>query len=136
MLPRIDEHTSDIDRAMDGICPGECCDDIGLEVSPEQLWASYENLRFGMPVIPGVPNIADILTIYPMLEFLWSDHEHPDGNVDTGEAMIYHYRCSEHDPHTGGCRIYGRRPGMCRRYNESGGQCGYECGKALDGRCR
>jgi len=126
---------------------GKCCLNLGLLVSPKVLENSYRQWLSKKNTDPIIlsehekqfdrdPNQAiyqDIWLIYPMLEFLYSDFIHPDGEKEVS-SMVYHYRCRHHDPKTGKCLIYAIRPWMCMSFPNYG-PCNYKgCSCAGDGR--
>jgi Fe-S-cluster containining protein len=125
-------------------CEGFCCDDIGLQISPDELQESYHawlrETSIGKPPLSmedismahnqkGLRLWNEIYLIYPMLEFLYHDHIHPDGEIDFSKEkdirIIYHYRCKHHNKKTGDCDIYEERPMMCRTFPDTG-YCGYK----------
>lgn len=111
---------------------GECCEDIGLDFSPEQIKNSYfywlkrgetkgdtiskkfENNR------PDPNWHTDIHLIYPMLIFIRADHTHPEIPSEKHEKVIYHYTCKHFDKKKKICTIYEFRPTMCRTYPDFG----------------
>jgi Fe-S-cluster containining protein len=137
---------------------GKCCKNIGLSVSPSEMQASYqqfvENMKnrgvgteplfnYVEPIGTGLKGhtpqaskvFQDIHLIYPMLEFLYSDHVHPNGNVETPNT-VYHYRCRHSDDKLKKCAIYEIRPRMCVTFPiVDGTHCKYTgCACAGDGR--
>lgn len=127
---------------MDGTdCSGHCCEDIGLDVSPEDMRASYmrwlesqgrecRGPEIGMNAErikmrrDTTPLYQDIHLIYPMLRFLRQDTIHPDGGREVGRP-IYHYTCNHYDAAKGRCGIYAIRPVMCSSFGANSSGCGY-----------
>jgi Fe-S-cluster containining protein len=129
---------------------GKCCENIGLNVSPVDLKLSYKNwmeLNRGYPdrgylemERPGDLRIRnhglwynDIHLTYPMLEFLYQDNIHPDGDIKV-DHIVYHYRCKHHDKKTGKCTINDIKPTMCISFPDYG-HCKYKgCSCSCDKR--
>ena len=126
---------------------GKCCENFALLISPVDLYVSYkcsieqkQNKRILLN--PSSKNLLrdeytiwqDIHLTYPMVEFLYADHVHPNGNTVHEDIIWYHYRCRHHNKETGKCMIYEIRPKMCITFPE-GEPCKYE-GCACPGDCR
>jgi len=105
-------------------CMGECCEDIGLPVSPVELkesykaWVvqSYGRIKTSMS-LNGKPDLIfqDIHLMYPMLKFLKVNKTHPESGKRRG-SKVYHYTCIHFDKNKRKCGIYDIRPQMCRSY--------------------
>ena len=113
---------------------GKCCKNIGLRISPDNLKNSYMrflnkgnngNLSMNKEGMHYPEVYQDIHLIYPMLEFLFSDNTHPDGDVET-EYTVFHYKCKLHDSKTGLCTINDIKPSMCLDYPLLRESCRYE----------
>lgn len=119
---------------------GACCENLALSVSPAELELAYR--CWIKPVEDSGGNRRTILSmdkedrayyrmfdeiylIYPMLEFLYADHIHPNGNEYREYEIFFHYRCRHHDKTTGKCGIYSIRPKMCISFPD-GHPCKYE----------
>ena len=92
-----------------GICKrkGYCCQDVRLAEPPDVLREAYEFWRKSKSVDPA---FSEIYLIYPMLSFLFENHE---------EDLPYHYKCKHftHDENgVPACSIYEIRPAMCRDF--------------------
>jgi Fe-S-cluster containining protein len=114
-------------------CMGECCEDIGLSYSPEdlknsyQIWvASRDGHTSGVSMMKSEKNVqrwAEIWLLYPMLTFARADKRHPESPYKDGESIVYHYTCKHFNEKTRLCDIYEERPYMCRVYGENGHIC-------------
>jgi len=115
-------------------CMGECCEDIGLKVSPQELetsyylWLSAEKYGKSDEIsksiitfdIKRIGIFQDIHLIYPMLKFIKKDYSHPEQPKKESEKIIYHYTCRFFDKKKRECAIYNIRPNMCRTYPNNG----------------
>lgn len=113
-------------------CSGHCCMNLGIEVSPEALERSYlewkaspyEKINMTGIETKKIPAYHEIWLLYPMLQFLYADNIHPDGEAERDDK-IYHYKCKNFID--GNCSIYAHRPNMCSSFGNDNG-CGYkEC---------
>lgn len=125
---------------------GKCCENFAVPVSPEELEASYlswlaQDRDLKMMKMDTKNRLNDRQTIwqeiyllYPMMEYLYSDNTHPNGNITTEHKIWHHYRCRFHNNISGLCKIYDIRPRMCRTFPECE-PCKYE-GCSCAGDCR
>jgi Fe-S-cluster containining protein len=142
------------------VTKGKCCKNLGISVSPAELEASYRKFverfhkgpsvedherplaNYGEPAAQGlhhpprgVPMYKDIHLVYPMLEFLYQDFTHPNGNTES-RSPVYHYRCKHSNDKLGKCDIHAIRPDMCVTFPIGNGTvCKYKgCACPGDGR--
>lgn len=104
-------------------CMGECCKDIGLPVSPEELrisylnWLSSKNTNLKLSSNNEYNKIYDSISlIYPMLTFIKKDYYHPEFPKSKRPYLIYHYTCKHFNNNKKLCSIYEIRPTMCKTY--------------------
>ena len=107
-------------------CMGDCCEDIGIGLSPDELKQCYFN--FINNLTKHTDNIemsekkrdyrlfADIYLLYPMLRFVKSNFIHPESPKNKSEYMVYHYTCVHFNKKERKCDIYDIRPQMCVTY--------------------
>ena len=113
-------------------CMGECCEDIGIKVSPERLEASYmmwlssdrysnaEDIKRTLSFSNTLNIYSDIHLIYPAWVFIKSDCFHPESPKKKNKEIIYHYTCKHFDKKKRICNIYNIRPKVCRTYPDNG----------------
>jgi len=113
------KHDWNLDIAqIEGKCNrcGQCCLDVQIPISPQELEESYSNWRNNRKGIKYI----DIELIYPMLKFKFQENN------------LYHYECIHVELLANGlacCKIYDHRPNMCRSFMGGGKQydgCGYD----------
>ena len=114
-------------------CMGECCEDIGLRISPAALEKSYlkwrrmafyknltEDVNGTLKDDKDVWDINEIFLLYPMLKYTGKNHKHPESSNKITKELYYHYTCVHFDSKSRRCGIYKIRPMMCRTYPNSG----------------
>lgn len=118
------------DTKLHNRCMGECCEDIGVRLSPEEIKASYfywlsKEKNAGSYKLSKSTSLLldsnhkiyeDIHLIYPMLVFVKKDYYHPENPTKKSKDAVYHYTCKHFNTENRKCSIYDIRPAMCRSY--------------------
>lgn len=119
-------------------CMGQCCEDVTLKISPEELELSYHlwlrqredrghddiKMSEDSKILDRLSHniFKDIYLVYLMLIFSHKDNNHPEFSKDhpasklDKENIYYHYKCKHYDKKNRKCTIYEVRPWMCRSY--------------------
>ena len=84
-------------------CDGRCCSSFYLSTSLPELWEQYQQAILGT-LDYSDNSIEDIMIIAPMIY-----------EVEVGEEG-QKYSCRHWDRETFKCKIYDKRPTMCRDY--------------------